>query len=297
MGAEQLQLDFVFNEASLSGAPRILSFTQALALFDRMADRQDIAFGYAQDGCYARAHLMCQQMIAEGHKPKKAWAFEGDKSMYVVHPNGERTYWCYHVSAALPVQMPDGSVQDLVFDPGLFDGPVTLEKWGDTMHAPRENLEITDFGVAPKGKVGDYEPKYQVSTTPDTDNIAMQCMQNYMKWNGNGPRQVFATEMRALLKDVLGLALRQGLTWTSVITINPVSDMMADAAAGMKQKLQPEQQPEQLKLPSIPKQAPGTVAALGEKFGIAAENAVSDVAKASTGLGARVKKLWNRMVG
>lgn len=285
MGAEQLQLDFVFNEASLSGAPRILSYTQALHLFDRLADRQDIAFGYAQDGCYARAHIMCQQMIAEGHQPKKAWAFEGEKSMYVDHPGGGRTYWCYHVAAALPVQMPDGSVQDLVFDPGLFDGPVTLEKWGDTMHAPRENLEITAFGVPPKGRIGDYEPKYGVATTADTDNVAMECMRTYMKWNGNGPRRVFATEMRELLKDALGLALRQGLTWTSIMTPPPAGLPAAS----------PE--PEQLTLKSVPKQEPGTMAALGEKFTMAAGNAVEDAAKVSTGLGARVKKLWHRLTG
>src|SRR4051812_19168114 len=52
-----------------------VSEAEAQMLFKRMAAQSDIAFGYVQDGCYARTQLMCERMEAIGYHTGKVWSF------------------------------------------------------------------------------------------------------------------------------------------------------------------------------------------------------------------------------
>ena len=116
-------------ETTLAGlAPEApLTTAQAVALFDHLADLPHIAHGLANEGCYARAHLMCREAERLGRAPEKAWAFEGEGTLTVLAADGRLLNWWYHVALALPVQMADGQVEKMVFDPSLFDGPVPVE--------------------------------------------------------------------------------------------------------------------------------------------------------------------------
>ncbi|MBU6474568.1 MAG: hypothetical protein KGL10_04715 [Alphaproteobacteria bacterium] len=196
----------------------IVSFKHALEIFDQLADRPDIAFAYTQDGCYARAHLMCRAMAMLGLAPQKAWAFESDgiysPCLYVTMPNGKKEEWGWHVAPALLVRMPDCSVQNLVFDPGLFDGPVTAHDWADLIHAHQENLQIVPFGTAPNGYTGHYLP-HDPYANPDTH--AKETMLKYLKWQDRAPRIVFQTDARRIFcrKKRIRL-LKAGKTWVSV---------------------------------------------------------------------------------
>jgi hypothetical protein len=62
-----------------SGIP----LSDALQIFSELADRTDIAFGYSDDGCYARAHMMCEAAVEKGMKPFKIWAFRDKAYLYV----------------------------------------------------------------------------------------------------------------------------------------------------------------------------------------------------------------------
>ena len=200
----------------------------ALELFDDLADRSDIAFGYPNDGCYARAHKMCSRMMSMDLSPKKAWAFEGKgfkEWLHVEMPDGKKVEWSFHVAPALSVQMPDGTVQDLVLDPGIFDGPVTLQEWGEVIHAAPENLQIALFGLAPEGHKGTYIPDSPM-LNDYADTRAEETMRTYLDWQGIAPRVVFPTRMRKQFCQMQPVLFQQqGKTWVSVGQQKPVMKM------------------------------------------------------------------------
>jgi hypothetical protein len=190
---------------------------RALEIFDALADRPDITFGVSGDGCYARAHIMCRTMQEMGLIPKKAWSFEGEQKLYVLNPDDSlMAAWWMHMAAALPVTMPDGTVEDMVFDPSLFDGPVSLKDWGDLLHAPADSLEILPFGTEPKGQEGDYIPAYRgfpaTFTDLETDAKAAKTMKDYLQYQDAEPRLVFPSLSRRLISQQQPIPL-QGATW------------------------------------------------------------------------------------
>jgi hypothetical protein len=206
---ETSQIKSPFNEKS-----SVLSLDKAVEIFDLLADRTDIAFGYSRDGCYARAHIMCRTLIDMGLAPKKAWAFEGQKSLCVEKPDKTNQMWCFHVAPVLSVEMPDGKIQNMVLDPSLFDGPVSLKEWGDIMHASPDKLQVAPFGVVPEGRYGDYTPHSMTSS--ETDKEAAEKMKEYLQWQGSAPRIVFSSQSRQQACQMPGIQLRtQGMTWVS----------------------------------------------------------------------------------
>jgi hypothetical protein len=214
----------VFNDSAIAKTQKdaipgdAIPFDRAMQIFDQLADRTDIAFGYAEDGCYARAQLMCLIVNAMGlPTPKKAWAFEGAASLKVKKPDRETISWWYHVTAALPVKMPDGPVQDMVFDPGLFDGPVSLSEWGGIMGAKPSQLQIAPFGEPPKGYSGDYMPNGSTKPLPEAYKEAVGTMSSYLKWQSAGPRTVFQSQSRQQFCQMQGYSINhpQGKTWQS----------------------------------------------------------------------------------
>jgi hypothetical protein len=210
-----------FNELAAKSDPP-LPLERVIEIFDQLADMEDIAFGYADDGCHARAHLMCRKMQGMGLTPQKAWAFEKDNDRLTVGINGRKLRWWFHVAPALPVQMPDGTVQDMVIDPSLFDGPVSLKEWGDIMKAHPEKLQIVPFGVAPDGYGGDYIPgrMHVATTSSDTDEDATKITKTYLGFQKSEPRKVFASQSRQQIVQTQSIQT-QGKTWVS-IAVPPV---------------------------------------------------------------------------
>ena len=187
---------FVFPEVP----SRPVTPERAQEIFDQLAAMPDIAFGYANDGCYARAHIMCRRMFDMELTPKKSWAFEGDdEKLLVKMPDGRSAEWWYHVAAVLPVQLPNGKVEDMVIDPSLFDGPVTLQKWGRVMGAPPEKLSITRCGESPPHCFADYQPTSP--TTTRTDERAAKRMQEYLGYQGKRKPAVFPSTFREFVLE------------------------------------------------------------------------------------------------
>jgi hypothetical protein len=206
-----------FNDLAAKSDPLPLSLEQAIAVFDQLADMEDIAFGYADDGCHARAHLMCRKMQEMGLTPQKAWAFEGTDRL-TVGINGRKLRWYFHVAPTLSVQMPDGMVRDMVIDPSLFDGPVSLKEWGDIMKAHPEKLQIVPFGAPPNGYEGDYAPgggHISIQTSSDTDEKAAKTMKTYLGFQKSEPRKVFASQSRQQVFQAQSVQA-QGKTWVSI---------------------------------------------------------------------------------
>ena len=168
----------------------VLAISAAL-VFALLSDQPDIAFKFPVDGCYARAHLMVQRMQKMGLKPGKVWTFASDPSdpLWVDtpnHPDG-KVEWGYHVAPTIPVENEDGTVQDMVVDPSMFDHPVTIEEWKDAQH-DHPYVKQTAPGEAPipsRGGSG-----YWPSTDPPegADENAKETMEEYKRYEGTrGP--------------------------------------------------------------------------------------------------------------
>ncbi len=206
-----------------------LSVTEAVALFDRLANMDHLAFDWAKEGCYARAHLMCREIQDHGHMPSKAWAFERDGGkLSLSTPEKGIVEWWYHVAPALPVQRASGEVQICVFDPAIFDGPVPLEQWSRTFGGRAEETYVAAFGVGPDGSRSDYRPadtragfEWKGMPTDDTtDADAEQVVianLGIIKKYGVTPRVVYSTEIRAEAEAAFGRALpKEGARWVAM---------------------------------------------------------------------------------
>lgn len=182
-------------------AVSVISPDRALEVFDRLKEMNNIAYGYTDDGCYARAHLMCRALFDMGMVPEKAWAFETDqRELIVKFPHGEQTWW-FHVAPVIAVEDGAGGVQPMVFDPSLFDGPVTLKEWGDIMQAGADQLFIAPCGKAPGKYKGDYTPFNRTGYA--TDANAAKVMRDYTRLqNEQGfVPEVFPSQMRNASND------------------------------------------------------------------------------------------------
>jgi hypothetical protein len=182
-------------------AASVVSPARAIRVFDTLRQMDNIAYGYTDDGCYARAHLMCRRMCAMGLMPEKAWAFETDNRELVVRfPHGEQTWW-FHVAPVLGVEDGSGGHRPMVFDPSLFDGPATLKEWGDIMKAEAGQISVVSCGRPPATYTGDYT--HYLRTGAATDAKAEKVMREYV---GLQSRQgfmpvVFPSALRNAVND------------------------------------------------------------------------------------------------
>lgn len=133
----------------------LVSESLAQELFDKVAKKEHIPFGYPEDGCYARAHEMARILEKEGVITAKAF-IEGD--LRVETSNSPKGYveWWYHVAPIIQVEV-DGKQQPYVIDPSIFDKPVPIEQWYEvqTSHerGRKDNTYITRrFNYTPLDK-------------------------------------------------------------------------------------------------------------------------------------------------
>lgn len=107
-----------------------------------------ISFQYAYDGCYARAHKMCDILNKKYHyQTHKIFSF-ANAGADVLSVKGDKwggccINWWYHVAPLVNVKTPSG-VKAYVFDPSMFNQPVLLSVW---LHA-QENPACASWGVA-----------------------------------------------------------------------------------------------------------------------------------------------------
>lgn len=102
----------------------VLTEKEAKEIFDTLKADEDNSFNYPLDGCYARAHMMASKMDDLGIVSGKAFV-EGD--LFVPTKMGEAE-WSYHVASLLMVKIKGKNVPT-IFDPAMFDKPVSYEVW------------------------------------------------------------------------------------------------------------------------------------------------------------------------
>ncbi len=183
------------------------TWESALTLFDHLADQREITYGFAASGCQARAHLMCREMVALGHLPGKAWIFESFGPLTVYLPGRsamDPVNWCFHVAPTLEVDCgaPHG-ITPMVFDPSLFDGPVTPQQWCEVMHGTADRLHLVPLGHSAPGQRGDYLPFSDrhrndaiAFTSERTDQLARDGMDEFRQYLQTPIRNVFSCGQR-----------------------------------------------------------------------------------------------------
>jgi Glutaminase len=151
-------------------------------LFGELAADQGIAYSFLEDGCYARAHLMCKKIMDCGFTPRKAWIFYKGSRARTPTPRkklpGGVDYGVYHVAPVVEVK--DGAqVEFRILDPSYFRNAVSIDEWR-CVECSKTNLLITDLGVPPiqvNGGTGYWpgpDPEYGV------DLHALQTMDKYL---------------------------------------------------------------------------------------------------------------------
>lgn len=115
----------------------------AKVLFEILKGHKEIPFLYPQDGCYARAHAMALILEKLGVITGKIYIegklqIESNRS-----PNGI-VDWVYHVAPIVMVREGDKEVLK-VFDPSMFDHPVTVDEWENAQTSRPGTHKDRDF--------------------------------------------------------------------------------------------------------------------------------------------------------
>ncbi len=123
-GPAQVTLQHVDDLSELNG--RLPSPAELSKLTSAFYDSSKIPFEYIKDGCYARAHLMCESLRQHGINHSKVFVFGSLGAKNDV----QDAKWWYHVAPMVFVQDPEsGAVDARVIDPGLSREPMSVADW------------------------------------------------------------------------------------------------------------------------------------------------------------------------
>jgi len=184
-------------------AEETVDYSRAKAVFEQMAKQPDIAFRFPVDGCYARAHLMCQRMIKMGLKPYKVWSFANGEPLWAKTDNhpAKHVTWGYHVAPVLRVKMDNGKQQRwYVIDPSLSKEPWIIQRWEEAQMKDKDShrpyVYVSRLGQPPKLLSGKPAPGtgYWPGTDPKEgpDTHAVKIMKQYKPLEGKALPPGFA---------------------------------------------------------------------------------------------------------
>lgn len=139
-GPQAARLQNVDNLSEPNG--RLPGPAELSKLSQAFYDQSQIPFEYIKDGCYARAHLMCESLRQHGINHSKVWVF-GQLGAKNEHQD---TKWWYHVAPMVFVQDPEtGAVDARVVDPGLSREPIPVQDWVKACNRGGEvRIDLTD---------------------------------------------------------------------------------------------------------------------------------------------------------
>jgi hypothetical protein len=143
MATAQIMFDYITHQCCQTPGPYGIDFC--------------ISFQYCEDGCFARAHKMCWILNNKyNYATHKVFSF-AYPGTYTLAVKGEKwggccINWWYHVAPLVNIKTPSGT-KAYVFDPAMFDVPVTLAAW---LHAQANPScasgripRVTSFNIQP----------------------------------------------------------------------------------------------------------------------------------------------------
>jgi hypothetical protein len=113
-----------FYRSLVNHSGKSVSLEDAEDLFEHISQRADIPFEYTNDGCFARSHVIANDLFKQGYKTGKIW-LAGD----LIDPSKPGHRWGYHVAAIIFVES-DNKDTLFVIDPAPKNPRLmTLSEW------------------------------------------------------------------------------------------------------------------------------------------------------------------------
>lgn len=185
------------HRAALADRPETTEITPAtaLVLFREMAaarfvdDRgtdTPVPFHYPIDGCYFRAHRMSQLLTEKGYASERVFAVTNvdpecanyrlaPESRYAGDREAPRVTWWYHVAPVIRVRVPERGLVEMVLDPSLAGGPITIDEWTRLMNPePFERLTLDELRARVQESGGRFPADQRLTfvANRDTYNLA-----------------------------------------------------------------------------------------------------------------------------
>jgi len=104
-----------------------------------------IPFKNPANGCWVRAHLMAFMLMDEKETPGKIWSTGKDLHTRSTNVPNCIVRWGWHVATTLMVIYPDGREEKMVFDPSMFDRPVSVDEWKLGQTDPKIKVSYTEW--------------------------------------------------------------------------------------------------------------------------------------------------------
>lgn len=107
--------------------------------------RYELALEFAEEGCFARAHLLAQMFEKKGINVGKFFAIaELDSFQVALGPLNKIEHWTYHVAPFVWAHNPETDLTEMkIIDFVLFDGPVSALEWEERLVKENKNVQYT----------------------------------------------------------------------------------------------------------------------------------------------------------
>jgi hypothetical protein len=125
---------------------RIPSVAELNSEFKKLSGDKSIPFEYIVDGCYARAHLMCQTMMKDDINCGKMFVMVEDpmgSDRLTAKNKFMNAEWWYHV-APLVFAKDDitNKIEGFIMDPSMANRPLKAEEWIGMMRAKNVDIKV-----------------------------------------------------------------------------------------------------------------------------------------------------------
>jgi hypothetical protein len=126
----------------------VLDESQVHQIFEELSHDPQYTFKSPEEGCWARAQIMAQELEKKGIRVGKMFV-EADLNVDTKDAlNGKNVHWSYHVAPVVAVNGKNG-IEMRVLDPSLFTEPVSNKVWVDkllsnTKSKNRAEIYVTD---------------------------------------------------------------------------------------------------------------------------------------------------------
>lgn len=180
LGGPAVRANVEITEVTLAEATRLFNEMAQLTFWTASDQQAPVPYHYPPDGCFARAHLMAQRLTELGIASEKVFAISTAGGLRVSSrfaadmPSGQQAtptvLWWYHVAPIIHVRNAAGVVTEMVIDPSMAGGPITIRQWTDMM-GPQTftRMRASDIPGMLEANRGRYPTGLNTTFTTDRD--------------------------------------------------------------------------------------------------------------------------------
>jgi uncharacterized protein DUF4157/glutaminase-like protein/annexin-like protein len=182
MGGPAVRANVEIAEVSMAEAQKLFAELSRLSFWTDTNEEAPVPFHYPTNGCFDRAYVMEQRMTELGYASEKVFAVSmtpsggGNlrvRSDYAANaPAGTppTVKWWYHVAPVIRVRTAAGSVEEMVMDPSLASGPISIRDWTRMMNtAAFDRIPASEIRSLVDENNGSYPRNRNMVFTTDRD--------------------------------------------------------------------------------------------------------------------------------